>query len=99
MNRLFFQPHQVGQSKVDAAAKTLRSINPDVEIETHNYNITLMDHFQQFMGTIRYIFEENQRNCIIFLLSIFKIFQHSIYIFDICIETLFIALRVSQKDL
>ncbi|XP_051176592.1 ubiquitin-like modifier-activating enzyme 5 [Leptopilina boulardi] len=52
MNRLFFQPHQVGQSKVDAAAKTLRFINPDVQIDTHNYNITLVDHFQQFMDTI-----------------------------------------------
>lgn len=52
MNRLFFQPHQVGQTKVDAAAKTLRFINPDVQIDSHNYNITLVDHFQQFMDTI-----------------------------------------------
>lgn len=58
MNRLFFQPHQVGQSKVDAAAKTLRFINPDVQIDTHNYNITLVDHFQQFMDTIRYNFQD-----------------------------------------
>merc|ERR1712002_819864 len=39
MNRLFFQPHQAGLSKVEAAAKTLEGINPDVEFETHNYNI------------------------------------------------------------
>ena len=53
MNRLFFQPHQAGQSKVEAAAATLRSINPDVEFETHNYNITTMDNFDHFLGRIR----------------------------------------------
>lgn len=52
MNRLFFQPNQVGLSKVDAAAKTLESINPDVKIDTHNYNITTVDHFDEFMKTI-----------------------------------------------
>jgi len=52
MNRLFFQPYQAGQSKVEAAAHTLRYINPDVEIEIHNYNITTVNHFQDFMNTI-----------------------------------------------
>jgi len=37
MNRLFFQPHQAGLSKVEAAARTLEGINPDVVFETHNY--------------------------------------------------------------
>lgn len=54
MNRLFFQPYQAGQSKVEAAANTLRYINPDVEIEIRNYNITTVDYFQDFMNTIRY---------------------------------------------
>ncbi|KAG1670318.1 Ubiquitin-like modifier-activating enzyme 5 [Nymphon striatum] len=49
MNRLFFQPHQAGLSKVEAAARTLQYINPDVEFETYNYNITTMDNFQHFM--------------------------------------------------
>lgn len=49
MNRLFFQPHQAGLSKVDAAARTLSFINPDVEFETYNYNITLVDKFEHFM--------------------------------------------------
>lgn len=53
MNRLFFQPHQAGMSKVEAAARTLSSINPDVEIETHNYNITHVDHFDHFLSCIR----------------------------------------------
>lgn len=55
MNRLFFQPYQAGQSKVEAAANTLRYINPDVEIEICNYNITTVDHFQDFMNKIRYL--------------------------------------------
>ncbi|KAK4871799.1 hypothetical protein RN001_015923 [Aquatica leii] len=52
MNRLFFQPHQAGLSKVAAAAETLRDINPDVDIKTYNYNITTVDNFQNFMDTI-----------------------------------------------
>merc|ERR1719495_518070 len=52
MNRLFFQPHQAGLSKVEAAAKTLTNINPDVAFETHNYNITTVDNFDHFMSRI-----------------------------------------------
>ncbi|XP_060807390.1 ubiquitin-like modifier-activating enzyme 5 [Amyelois transitella] len=53
MNRLFFQPHQAGLSKVDAAAATLQNINPDVTIDAYNYNITTLDNFQNFCDTIR----------------------------------------------
>ncbi|GBP76898.1 Ubiquitin-like modifier-activating enzyme 5 [Eumeta japonica] len=53
MNRLFFQPHQAGLSKVDAAAATLQNINPDVAIDAYNYNITTVENFQKFMDTIR----------------------------------------------
>ncbi|CAN2389687.1 Ubiquitin-like modifier-activating enzyme 5 [Pristimantis euphronides] len=52
MNRLFFQPHQAGLSKVAAAEHTLRNINPDVQFEVHNYNITTIDNFQHFMDRI-----------------------------------------------
>ncbi|KAG8572730.1 hypothetical protein GDO81_012147 [Engystomops pustulosus] len=52
MNRLFFQPHQAGLSKVEAAEHTLREINPDVQFEVHNYNITTIDNFQHFMDRI-----------------------------------------------
>uniref|UniRef100_A0A8C3Q172 Ubiquitin-like modifier-activating enzyme 5 n=1 Tax=Chrysolophus pictus TaxID=9089 RepID=A0A8C3Q172_CHRPC len=52
MNRLFFQPHQAGLSKVQAAEHTLRNINPDVQFEVHNYNITTLDNFEHFMGRI-----------------------------------------------
>lgn len=52
MNRLFFQPHQAGLSKVEAAEHTLRNINPDVTFETHNYNITTMENFTHFMERV-----------------------------------------------
>merc|ERR1719336_3382241 len=52
MNRLFFQPHQAGLSKVAAAALTLTNINPDVEMETHNYNITTLENFDHFIGRL-----------------------------------------------
>ncbi|XP_070841822.1 ubiquitin-like modifier-activating enzyme 5 isoform X1 [Chaetodon trifascialis] len=52
MNRLFFQPHQAGLSKVEAAEHTLRNINPDVSFETHNYNITTLENFTHFMERI-----------------------------------------------
>jgi len=52
MNRLFFQPHQAGLSKVDAAKLTLQNINPDVDISTHNYNITTIDNFKHFSNLI-----------------------------------------------
>ncbi|XP_055985649.1 ubiquitin-like modifier-activating enzyme 5 [Sorex fumeus] len=52
MNRLFFQPHQAGLSKVEAAEHTLRNINPDVLFEVHNYNITTVENFQHFMDRI-----------------------------------------------
>lgn len=52
MNRLFFQPHQAGLSKVEAAEHTLKNINPDVSFETYNYNITTMENFTHFMERI-----------------------------------------------
>uniref|UniRef100_A0A1Q3F6C7 Ubiquitin-like modifier-activating enzyme 5 n=1 Tax=Culex tarsalis TaxID=7177 RepID=A0A1Q3F6C7_CULTA len=53
MNRLFFTPDQAGLSKVEAAAKTLNFINPDVKIFTNNYNITTVESFDKFMDAIR----------------------------------------------
>lgn len=53
MNRLFFQPHQAGLSKVAAAAVTLTNINPDVEFETHNYNITTVENFDHFISRLQ----------------------------------------------
>ena len=53
MNRLFFQPHQSGSSKVEAAKDTLSFINPDVVFETHNYDITKVKNFEHFMSRIQ----------------------------------------------
>ncbi|CEF67778.1 Ubiquitin-like modifier-activating enzyme 5 [Strongyloides ratti] len=52
MNRLFYQPHQSGLSKVDAAKDTLIHINPDVEIECFNMDITTMSNFNKFVDNI-----------------------------------------------
>ena len=38
--------------KVEAAARTLENINPDVQFETHNYNITTVENFDHFMSRI-----------------------------------------------
>ncbi|KAK6032039.1 ThiF family protein [Ostertagia ostertagi] len=82
MNRLFYQPHQSGLSKVEAAKdnscfmfvcpngrycwnnlfleqphrsrEIFRHINPDVTIETHNYNITTVENFNKFVDRIRH---------------------------------------------
>lgn len=53
MNRLFYTPDQAGLSKVEAAARTLNFINPDVKILTNNYNITTVESFDKFMDAIR----------------------------------------------
>ncbi|XP_070502359.1 ubiquitin-like modifier-activating enzyme 5 [Chironomus tepperi] len=53
MNRLFFTPDQAGMSKVDAAAKTLNFINPDVTILTNNYNITTVESFTKFLDAVK----------------------------------------------
>lgn len=53
MNRLFFTPDQSGLAKVDAAARTLQFINPDVSIVTNNYNITTIEFFDQFLTAIK----------------------------------------------
>jgi len=52
MNRLFFQPHQAGMTKTDAAAQTLSNINPDVVMEAHHCNITLSDEYDKFMDRV-----------------------------------------------
>ncbi|CAD5208512.1 unnamed protein product [Bursaphelenchus xylophilus] len=54
MNRLFYKPDQSGLSKVEAAKETLVKINPDVEFETHNMNITTMTNFNIFMERIQH---------------------------------------------
>jgi len=52
MNRMFYLPEHQGLSKVAAAKKSLENINPDVEIEIYNYNITSNERFEEFMSRI-----------------------------------------------
>jgi ubiquitin-like modifier-activating enzyme 5 len=52
MNRLFFRPDQAGMSKVDASKATLVDINPDVQFECYNYNITTVDNYAHFKNRI-----------------------------------------------
>lgn len=40
-------------SKTEAARDTLKSINPDVEFEAYNYNITKLENFEHFMSRIK----------------------------------------------
>ena len=52
MNRLFFRPEHAGMTKTDAAVKTLREINPDVNFESYHMNITTVDGFEKFVASI-----------------------------------------------
>eukprot|EP00300_Choanocystis_sp_HF-7_P028058 c33417_g1_i1.p1 GENE.c33417_g1_i1~~c33417_g1_i1.p1 ORF type:complete len:404 (-),score=87.54 c33417_g1_i1:207-1388(-) len=53
MNRLFFQPKQAGMTKTDAAVQTLTDINPDVQFESYNYDITSVANFDHFMDRLK----------------------------------------------
>jgi len=52
MNRLFFRPEQSGMSKVEASQSTLRDINPDVEFEVYNQNITTSANYEALLDRI-----------------------------------------------
>merc|ERR1719454_366387 len=54
MNRLFFRPEQSGMSKVAASEATLRGINPDVEFECYNHNITTSSNFEHLLDRIKH---------------------------------------------
>jgi ubiquitin-like modifier-activating enzyme 5 len=53
MNRLFFRPEQAGMTKTAAARQTLVDINPDVEFEDFNYDITTTENFEHFINKIK----------------------------------------------
>ncbi|KAL4566683.1 hypothetical protein LXL04_030804 [Taraxacum kok-saghyz] len=53
MNRLFFRPDQVGMTKTDAAVQTLSEINPDVVLESFTLNITTVQGFETFIGSLK----------------------------------------------
>ncbi|CAM6128920.1 unnamed protein product [Calypogeia fissa] len=49
---IFFQPHQAGMTKTDAAVQTLTGINPDVALESYTLNITTVDGFKMLMDSL-----------------------------------------------
>lgn len=54
MNRLFFRPDQAGMSKVEASKQTLTEINPDVEFECYDYDITSTSNYDHFLSRIEH---------------------------------------------
>merc|ERR1719487_886103 len=54
MNRLFYRPEQSGMSKVEASVHTLEGINPDVQFEAHNLNITTSENYDQLLDRIQH---------------------------------------------
>ncbi|KAL7674198.1 hypothetical protein ACOME3_000477 [Neoechinorhynchus agilis] len=53
MNRMFYQPKHVNMTKVDAASQQLRLINPDVQIEVFDMNISSLDEYPLFVSNLR----------------------------------------------
>ena len=49
---LFYRPEQSGLSKVEAARNTLQTINPDVQFEVYNYDITLSSNYEHLLDRI-----------------------------------------------
>ncbi|MCP9260865.1 Ubiquitin-like modifier-activating enzyme 5 [Dirofilaria immitis] len=49
MNRLFYQPQHSGMSKVNAARSTLIAINPDVDFEIYDMNITTVENYPSLL--------------------------------------------------
>eukprot|EP00301_Raphidiophrys_heterophryoidea_P021231 c5719_g1_i1.p1 GENE.c5719_g1_i1~~c5719_g1_i1.p1 ORF type:complete len:545 (-),score=145.50 c5719_g1_i1:65-1669(-) len=63
MNRLFFRPEHCGMTKTDAAAKTLREINPDVKFVSFNMNITHVGSFEKFMEAVKHGGMDGNKPC------------------------------------
>lgn len=92
MNRLFYQPHQKGLSKVEAAVGTLSFINPDVEFEHYNFDITKVDNYEHFLDKIKNgakkpkITQEKINNCVDLVLSCVDNFEARMTINMACNE-------------
>jgi ubiquitin-like modifier-activating enzyme 5 len=53
MNRLFYKPEQRGKTKVQAAKETLEAINPDVLIQGHHMDITVVSNYDNFVQVLQ----------------------------------------------
>lgn len=52
MNRLFYRPEHCGLAKVDACARVLRDINPDVDVEAVNDNVTTVTGYERLLALL-----------------------------------------------
>uniref|UniRef100_A0A383VQ22 Ubiquitin-like modifier-activating enzyme 5 n=1 Tax=Tetradesmus obliquus TaxID=3088 RepID=A0A383VQ22_TETOB len=84
MNRLFFRPEQCGMTKTDAAAQTLRHINPDVAIESFTMNITTVDGFDQFKASVTH--PGSGKSSVDLILSCVDNYEARITINQVCLE-------------
>uniref|UniRef100_A0A0C9RQV3 Ubiquitin-like modifier-activating enzyme 5 n=1 Tax=Wollemia nobilis TaxID=56998 RepID=A0A0C9RQV3_9CONI len=89
MNRLFFQPEQVGMTKTDAAVQTLAKINPDVLLESYTLNITTVKGFENFMESLtNQVFEstEGRRSGVDLVLSCVDNYEARMVVNQACNE-------------
>ncbi len=53
MNRMFYLPEHKGLYKVEAAKASLNKINPDVDVQIYNHNITTLPNYKEFLRILR----------------------------------------------
>ena len=83
MNRLFFQPHQAGMTKTDAAVQTLEGINPDTKLESYHMNITTVDGYEKFEKSVQ---DANGTSRVDLVLSCVDNYEARIAINRVCLE-------------
>jgi ubiquitin-like modifier-activating enzyme 5 len=83
MNRLFFRPQQCGSTKTTAAANTLQDINPDVNVEPYDMNITTLDGFDSFKESLC---DENGNSRVDIVLSCVDNYEARMTINQVCLE-------------
>lgn len=84
LNRMFYRPQQVGMAKADAAAASLKEINPDVEIITFKMNITTVEGFQEFRASLMH--SETETSRIDMLLSCVDNYEARFHINRVCLD-------------
>lgn len=84
MNRLFYRPEHAGMAKTAAAASTLASINPDIEIESFNINITTVAGFSAFQQNL--VDQSTGKSRVSLVLSCVDNYEARIHINRACLQ-------------
>lgn len=84
MNRLFYRPEHCGVPKTTAAASVLSAINPDVELETFNINITTVEGFRTFKKSL--VDEKTGESRVALVLSCVDNYEARIHINRVCLD-------------